>query len=363
MAQERVADVLAYAHFSGQRLPFRRLQAVLAMATTGGLSCSDVQSPALADEPVLELLPYRFYNALFLRDELRKPVAVRPEPMTRSFAGADPGAFVLPLQDRRIGSLLGPSQEEPRWNERHTIPVLEAEAIRSLRLRLNPGAQPGDGDVRGLPTDLSRLTRSLRRWAMFVDDVAPDLSWRRALELVEGYAQTGKGDSLQRTVVEAINRLHGVEELKTETITGNQIDAAGFRIPARQALELDVGTDFSCGLSRGPSLPEVVKPYLESAPTEIYLTAWPREGNVDPALLRLDARLVEIFLSVTAGFAAWQGLGAYRRALARFHAHLSALAWRAGHKPVVTIRAEGKSYGVSVAAAGDHPRLRFEGRG
>jgi len=361
VAQERVADVLAYAHFSGQRLPFRRLQAVLAMTTTGGLSCSDVQSPSLADGPVLELLPHRFYNALFLRDDLRTPVAVRPEPMARSFAGADPGGFVLPPQDRRIGNLLGPSHEDPRWNERHAIPVIEAEAIRAIRLRLNPGGL--SGDVRDLQTDLSRLTRSLRRWAMFVDDVPPDMSWRRALALVESYAETGNAESLQRTVVEGINRLHGVEELKTETITGNQIDAAGFRTPARQVLELNLGTDFLCGLRRGPSLPDAVKPYLESAPTEIHLTAWPREMNVDAALLRLDARLVEIFLSVAAGFAAWQGLGAYRRALARFHAHLSASEWRAGHRPVVTIRVEGKLYGVSVDDARDHPRLRFEGQG
>jgi hypothetical protein len=128
-------------------------------------------------------------------------------------------------------------------------------------------------------------------------------------------------------------------------------------------LELNLGTDFSCGLRRGPSLPDAVKPYLESTPTEIYLTAWPRETNAEPALLRLDARLVEIFLSVTEGYTAWQGLGAYRRALARFHAHLSALAWRTGHKPVLTIRSEAKRYSVSVDIGRDHPRLRFEGQG
>jgi hypothetical protein len=359
--QERVADVLAYAHFSGQRLPFRRLQAVLAMATTGGLGCSDVQSSTVADVPVLELLPYRFYNALFLRDELRKPVAVRPEPMARSFTGADPRRFVLPQHDRRIADLLSPSQQDLRWNDLHTVPVLEAEAIRLMRLRLNPAGLAGD--VRDLQTDLSRLTRSLRSWAMFVDDVEPDMTWRRALALVEDYAEAGKGESLQRTAVEALNRLHGLEALKTETITGNQIDAAGFRTPARQVLELNLGTDFLCGLRRGPSLPDAVKPYLESVPTEIYLTAWPKGAEVDPAHLRLDARLVESFLSVTAGFAAWQGLGAYRRALARFHALLSALAWRAGHRPVVTIRAEDKRYNVSVDGAPDRPRLRFEGQG
>jgi hypothetical protein len=358
--QKCVADVLAYAYFSGQRLPFRRLQAVLAMTTTGGLGCSDVQSATLVDKPVVDLLPYRFYNALFLRNELRMPVAVRPEPMARSFAGADAGNFVLPKLDERIANLLGPSQEVPNWDERHTIPALESDAISSMRLRLNP-AGPSD-DVRDLQTDLSRLTRSLRRWAMFVDDDTQATDWRRALALVESYAETGNGDLLRRAVVEAINLLHGVES-KTETITGNQIDAAGFRNPARQVLELNLGTDFSCGLQRGPSLPEAVKPYLESAPTEIYLKAWPNEANGESAILRLDARLVEIFLSVAKGFAAWQGLGAYRRALARFHSHLSALAWGAECKPVVTVRVEDKRYSVSVDSAGDHPRLRFEGQG
>jgi hypothetical protein len=360
LAQKRATDVLAYAHFSGQRLPFRRLQAVLAMMTTGGLNCADVQSSALADEPMLKLLPHRFYNALFLRDELRKPVAVRPEPMARSFAGADPAGFVRPPLDRRIRNLLDPSEKDPEWDAPHTIPPIEAEAIRSMRKQLNPRGLAVD--LRDLQTDLSNLTRSLRRWAMFVDDTPPGMGWRHALELVESYAEGGTADALQRTVVEAINRLHGVDELRTETITGNQIDAAGFRTPARQVLELNLGTDFSCGLRRGPALPDAVKPYLESAPTEIFLTAWPREANVEPAVLRLDARLVEILLSVAAGFAAWQGLGAYRRALARFHARLSALAWRARHQPLVTIRAAEKRYSVSVDASRDHPRIRFEGQ-
>ena len=92
---------------------------------------------------------------------------------------------------------------------------------------------------------------------------------------MEGYADSGQPDSLRRAVVEALNRLHGVEELKTETITAHQIDAAGFRNPARQVLELNLGTEFSPNLERGPSLPAAVQAYLESAPTEIYFTAQP----------------------------------------------------------------------------------------
>jgi hypothetical protein len=40
--RQHLADLLTAVHFSGQRLPFRRFQAVLALATTGGLSCRDV---------------------------------------------------------------------------------------------------------------------------------------------------------------------------------------------------------------------------------------------------------------------------------------------------------------------------------
>jgi hypothetical protein len=362
LTEERIADVLAYSHFSGQRLPFRRLQAVLALATTGGLLCFDVQSPAIAEAPTIVLLRHRYYNALFLRDDLRAPVAVRPEPIARSFAGADPGSFVVPELDRRIEDLLGPQREAPRWREAGTLPRLEAEATMEMRRRLHPGGQPAD--VQDLQADLSRLTRFLRRWAMFADGVSPEMGWRRALELVEAYAeQRDQGNQLRRTVVEAINRLHRVEEMKTESITGNQIDAAGFRTPARQVLELNLHTEFLTELRCGPALPEVVRAYLESSPTEIFLTAWPEGTNGNVALLPLDARLVEILLSVTSGFLAWQGLGTYRRALARFHAQLLALASRAGHRPVVTIRTQEKRYSVSVVTSGGSPRLRFEGQG
>jgi hypothetical protein len=159
------------------------------------------------------------------------------------------------------------------------------------------------------------------------------------------------------------NRLHRVEELKTETITGNQIDAAGFRAPARQVLELNLHTEFLSELRCGPALPDIIRGYLESSPTEIYLAAWPKDAGGEVALLPLDARLVEIFLSVNSGFVAWQGLGTYRRGLARFHAQLLSLASRAGHKADLTIRSQEKRYTVSVETIGGSPRLRFEGQG
>jgi hypothetical protein len=362
IGQQRIADVLAYAHFSGQRLPFRRLQAVLALATTGGLRCADVQSSAITAAPALILLRHRYYNALFLRDELLTPVLVRPEPIARSFAGADPGSFVSPKLDRQIEDLLRPSPGEPRWGSLDALPPLETEAIVAMRARLHPSGQ--GGELQDLQGDLSRLTRFLRRWAMFAHGVNTEMGWHQALELVEAFAnERDDSNKLRRTVVEAINWLHRVEELKTETITGNQIDAAGFRTPARQVLELNLHTEFSSTLRCGPTLPDIVRAYLETSPTEIYLAAWPKDAPEESGRLPLDARLVEIFLSVNSGFVAWQGLGTHRRGLARFHAQLLSLASRAGHKPDLTIRSGDKRYTVSVETVSGTPKLRFEGQG
>jgi hypothetical protein len=199
---------------------------------------------------------------------------------------------------------------------------------------------------------------------MFAHGASPEMGWHNALQLVEAFAdQREDSNKLRRTVVEAINRLHRVEESKTETITGNQIDAAGFRTPARQALELNLHTEFSTELRSGPALPEIVRSYLESSPTEIYLAAWPKGAAGEVGLLSLDARLVEILLSVNSGFVAWQGLGTYRRGLARFHARLLSLASVAGHQADLTIRSGDKRYSVSVETVGGSPKLRFEGRG
>ena len=96
---------------------------------------------------------------------------------------------------------------------------------------------------------------------------------------------------------------------------------------------------------------------------EIYLAAAPIDQAENPVLLALDARLVEIFLSISSGFVAWQGLGTYRRALSRFHAQLLALSQRAGHEPRVTIRSGDKHYGVSVDPSGTSPQLRLEAEG
>jgi hypothetical protein len=364
--RERISDVLAWSHFSGQRLPFRRLQAVLALATTGGLRCENVQDDTLGNQSSLGLLRYRYYNALFLRGDERGPIVVRPEPIAQTFAGADPGQFVSPERDAQIQCFLDPSLEGvPGENEAMLwkLPALEQKAIGELQRRLDPSS--GGEDVAALQDDIARVMRNLRRQAQFITDVPRGLDWRDALHLLEGHA-AGRATErkLARMVVEAINRLHRVEEVKSETITGNQIDPAGLRVPARQVLELNFGTEFEVNVDCGPILPRILRPYLESVPSEIYLQAWPvGQKMVEPARIRLGAHLVDSLLAVLRGYSGWHGFGPYRRDLARFHGRLMALAIESAKSAAVTIRVGDKRYGVTVDQGEGRAQLRFEGQG
>lgn len=352
--QERVSDVLAFCHFTGQRLPFRRLQAVLALAMTGGLRCRDVISGPLQDEVVAKLLRHRFYNALFLQKPEHRPVDVRPEPIARAFAPADAGRFVDLKRDAEVDDRI---RRETIDGDPPPLGQLEVAAASALRNRLAPSSS---GEVVGqLSEDLADLTRSLRRYLSFMDGPPDGLSWRRTLALVEDAAGDAKlADELRRRVVEALNRLHRMEEAKTETITGNQIDPAGFRTSARQVLELNLGTEFTASVVRGPELPASVKKYLESTPSEIHLEACTPFRRGEVARLRLDARLVDILRRVLDGYSSWHSLGPYRRDLARFHSHLMALAASAGQEPKLTIRAGARRYSVSTVGN----KLRFEGQ-
>ncbi len=363
--QSGISDVLAWSHFSGQRLPFRRLQAVLALATTGGLRCNDVQGDALRNETALGLLRYRYYHAIFLRGDLHGPVTVQPEPIAQTFAGADPGYFVSPERDDEIQKsfgMTGPSSSDEGGNASWVLPALEQQAADELQQQLQPST--GFEDVAAIQEDLARLMRYLRRHAQFVDSVAGGLDWRQSLFLLEQYAAGQDSErKLTRTVVEAINRLHRVAEVMSETITGNQIDPAGLRVPSRQVLELSFGTEFDVRADCGPKLPPLLDAYLESTPSEIYLAAWPAGHTSEPAKLRLDSRLIGALLSVLRGYTSWYSLGPYRRDLARFHGRLMALAVERGRSPTLAIRIGEKRYGVTVEKGADRSRLRFEGRG
>ena len=179
------------------------------------------------------------------------------------------------------------------------------------------------------------------------------------------YALGGSGDDLRRAVTAAVNRYHFLPARKEDSITNRQIAAAGFRDPARLALELNLGVEFQTDLSRGPVIPEFVKPWLESAASEIYFTAWPKgkpASEFKPARLHLNSRLLETLLDTQSGFTYIGALGAYRMDLARFHSRLLALARDAGSDPKVLLRVDNKLYRAACEDGNNSPaRLRFEG--
>ena len=135
--QNNISEVLQSAHFSGQRLPFRRLQAVLALSVTGGLKCRDLQvGGALAGDQAnpLELLQYRYYEALFRTDDAG-PVLVAPEGINRGLAPSDPGRASDPAFDREVGyaAASGPEGETPIKLCGTALPEFEQGAIRYVR--------------------------------------------------------------------------------------------------------------------------------------------------------------------------------------------------------------------------------------
>jgi hypothetical protein len=373
VVHSNIAKVLASAHFAGQRLPFRRLQAVLAMAVTAGIKCRDVQEGPFASDAVtpVDLLRYRYYEALFRSDTIGA-VAVRPEAITRVLAPSDPGRAAASAFDRAVVSAVsadGTHDDAPVDLSGVSLPDPERRAVRFVRTSTHPADDASE--VPDLTRDLARLTQALRRWAGLSTTASPSSgdrsgqTWREALEQLSEYAVCGGGEDLLRTVVGAINRLHRLDALKEDAIVRRQIDPAGFRDPARLALELDLGVDFEVRLARGPVLPDLVQPWIESAASDIYLEARPKSSNASRfARLHLSSRLVEALLGTQGGFTYFGTLGPYRRDLARFHSQLLSLARDAGSLPQVTLRIESKVYRVTsvFAAAGGTARLRFDGQ-
>jgi hypothetical protein len=355
--RERLADLLTSVHFSGQRLPFRRLQALLALTVTGGLRCADVMTGPVAEATPVERLRYRFYEAVF-RTDLAGPVAVHPELLTLALAPLDPGRTALRAFDDKVSGLVltaAKGTELPPLAGM-ILPQTEQAAVRAL------GEQVAQGSD-NLSSPLASLTRSLRRWgALTVEDSTDRPLWRRALVLLEGYAAGHcDGRDLREQVVGALNRLHRIGEHKGDFLTRRQVDPGGFRDTARQALEIDLGVEFETRLARGPVLPpEQVAPWLEACSSEIYLEAWPY-GVTDPkpARMQLDTRLVEALLGVTAGYHYFGALGPYRRDLARFFSQLAGLATKAGHTPRVSLRCNNRRWRVSTVGE----RLRFDVEG
>lgn len=323
-AVTRVTDTLTMAHFAGQRLPFRRLQGVLAFIMTGGLGCDAIlagRAPQLAD---------RYYSLLFQREPRGR---ARPEPVASVLAPADAGLSVDASVDRRIVGWMTDASK---------LPAFERAAL-------------AHGDAR---TTVDAL-RAMRRYDALANSGSEGASWRRALVLLENYATSDVEKPLLDAVVRALNLLHRPSAAPVATLTDQQIEPGAFRDPARASLELSLGTRFAVALTKGPVLPELVRTWLESSSADIELLAWPEHAvrPEKPARMRLDARLVSILLDVDAGFVFIPALGTYRRELARFHAHL--LSMVDPSKTAVTLRSGGQSW--RLGAVGD--RIRFDGQG
>lgn len=320
---QRIADVVAMAHFSGQRLPFRRLQGVLAFTVTGGLGCAAViggRLPQLAD---------RYYSLLFQREVRGES---RPEPIARVLAPADPGMNTDPTTDAQIASWLK--------GDASSLPAFERSALAT-------------------GTELDN-TRALRRYEALTGPQVKNSSWRRALELLERYALGGDAQPLRDVVVGGLNALHRFESKLVSAITRQQIEPAAFRDPARASLELSLGTQFDVALTCGPVLPKLVGDWLESCSADIDLVAWPKNHEArpdEPARLRLDARLVAVLLDVDAGYQFLPALGTYRRELARFHAHLLSLVRPPGEISV-TLRSGSRAWTIKASGT----RIRLDAR-
>lgn len=325
---QRLTDALALAHYAGQRLPFRRLQGVLAHAVTAGLRCAQVISgrrPQLTDR----------YYWVFLQ---REPTAdSRPEPVARALAPIDPAFVAEPRRDEVVSSLM-----------RDTSSL---EAFDRLALEGSENRESTDN------------MRALRRRLTFDSKgpISPDSAsdtWLRALEIVENAAVRGDDKLALEVLAEGINRLHRHETTLQDAITDHQLEPAAFRDPERASLEVDVGTQFEFRLAKGPVLPPLVRPWLESAPTDLELQAWPRHQPrpTKPARMRVDARLIVALLDVRRGFTFIPAVGSHRRELARFHAQLiEQVDVRNIH---VVLRSEGRAWRLTHSGN----QLRFEGR-
>jgi hypothetical protein len=358
--QERVADVLSAAHYAGQRLPFRRLQAVLALTATGGLDCAEVHGHA-EDWGPLEWQAYRAHNVLFPEGAVRGPLEVQGEPVARVLAASDPGPISDDSLDAQIAAIVAAVEDGvPCALDDVPLGPREREAAMRVRELTRVGGEERAND----PGDaLADLTRSLRRFRALHGEPRP-ATFRRALHLLEMQAIHGVGEDLCREVVGALNALHRLGATNEHALSARQVDPMGFRNPDRLALELDLGVELDVTLRRGPVTPEIVSAWLEVAASDIELVAWPRGADRSRGdALRIDLHLLTVLLAVREGYTLIHGLGPYRADLARFFARLAARAREAGHAPVVSLHVGERTYRVCSDHAGGDVRIRFEGQG
>jgi hypothetical protein len=353
-SQRWLVDVMTNAHLAGQRLPFRRLQALLALACTGGLRCDEVggADQAGARGP-LRVLRHRFYEVLFPGRECGRS-AVRREALCATLAAVDPVHEVSREVDGEILGLASPAAAEDgalslRGRE---LPPLEVQALQAARALQREGLTPDDAGQM-----LAAVTRSLRRWAAAMQSL-PQPRWKRAQDALAEFVVGGTGESLQRDIVDALNRLHGGEG--RERILARQVDPAGFRDPERLALELDLKTEFEVRLVKGPVLALSAQRWLEGYRSEVLLEAWPKGHPERRERVQVDVRMLEALFAVRDGFTGLGGLGPYRRDLARFFARLGHLALEAGHAPAISLMVEQRRVGVETIPTQTGARFSFQ---
>ena len=357
--QELITDVLAAAHFNGQRLPFRRLQGVLAACATGGLECEQVQSEEWIEKTsALDRLSHRFYSLLFGLTSGSQHFEVTPEPVSRSLTSMDPGGNPFPEFDSEVEALVTSEGDSKLSFSDRSLPPPESAAVKRVRsLAQSPELSAFDNP---LADSLAVLTENLRRLAWLTTPTLPKMQWRESLQLLE----KASDEDLKAAVVRAINRIHRSAATRTETITQHQLDPSAFRDLAHLALELDLGVSFKTKIRRGPILPKRITQWLEWSPSEVVLAASPADHPELTADLKLDTRLVECSLAIGEGYVFLGALGPYRRDLGRFHSLLAARAVSAGSKPSLLVRIESRSYKVdAVQTSSKTLKLRFEGQG
>lgn len=356
-AQTRLSDLLSVVHYSGQRLPFRRLQGVLATVATGGVDCNEVQR-SLSSASALQMLDHRAYQVLF-REPGRRDGGFRVEPVMQSLIPLDPARARDEQVDRKVSDLV--VDNDAARVERSALGSLETAAVAVVREQLR-----GEREERQIAREqLRNLTIAMRRREL-LSASSIDAPWKRALDLLEGYAVHDRAEPLRQAIVRALNRVqrHGTPD--DDRLRRVQIDPAGFRDPRRQALELSLATDFATSMKRGPNLAPSVRPWFESAASEVSLLAWPvTSGETPPAdaeSLVIDLPLLALLLGVTEGYTMIFGLGAYRRDLGRFFSRLAAVARKHG-APSVRVYADGRPFHIETQFNGSNAMIRVRDEG
>ncbi|MFO0560251.1 MAG: hypothetical protein U0269_19700 [Polyangiales bacterium] len=359
-AQTRLSDLLSVVHYSGQRLPFRRLQGVLATVTTGGVDCERVQHE-LVGADAQKALDHRAYQVLF-RDSNRTDGPFRVEPVMQSLIPLDPARARHEAVDREVSDFV--VDDDAVRLSRSDLGVLERAAVSVVRDNLRRERD----ERQSAREQLRDLTIAMRRRSLLT---APELDvpWKHALDLLEDYAVHQREEPLRKAVVLALNRVQRHATPDDDRLRRVQIDPAGFRDPRRQSLELSLAADFATALKRGPNLAQRVQPWFESAASEVSLLAWPTPSGAatttpppDAESLVIDLPLLALLLSVSEGYTMIFGLGAYRRDLGRFFSRLAAVA-RKHQAPSVRVYAHGRPFHIETqtGAGGAMLRVRDEG--